>query len=678
MMRANPMIAGLALLGTLFLPAFGRAESLSPMSSGVDLSAIDRSVRPQDNFYQFANGAWLDRTEIPAIYSSYSVYQEVNERVEVALQEIIEEAAAHPGPAGSESRMVADLFTTWMDVDTINRLGVSAVKPELAIVDGITDKKSLVEAFGRFTRIGVGGPIRFNIDQDARNSTVYAVYVNQGGLTLPDRDFYLDTTNPKFDKARQALPGYIASMLKAAGRDGAGAPGIVELETAIARAQWDKVKNRDNEATYNKRTLAEMAALAPHVDWQAWLSVLGAGSVDHVIVGQPDFFTALDGMIESTSLDTWKNYLAYRVMDARAGDMDSTTAAIRFEFRNRTLNGQKEERERWKRGVSLVDRMVGEAVGKLYVAKYFPPEAKTRMVAMVQNVVKTLDQSLAELDWMTPATRVKAREKLARFTPKIGYPDVWLDYTGMQIVPGDHVGNVRRAIEWDHNRQVNKLGKPVDRTEWGMTPQTVNAYYNASLNEVVFPAARLQPPFFQLEADDAINYGAVGGVIGHEISHGFDDQGSGFDGDGNMSNWWTPEDKTAFEARTKALIAQYDAFSPIEGMHVNGAFTLGENIGDLSGVAMAYRAYIASLNGKEAPVIDGFTGPQRFFIGYAMSRKGKMRDEQTIQRLASDPHSPLEFRVTGPYRNIDAFHEAFGTKPGDGMWLAPEERVRLW
>ena len=678
MNRMSRMTVGLALLIGLAVASRSGAETSVAMTSGIDLDAINRFVRPQDDFYQFANGAWLDRTSIPPIYSSYSVYQQVNERVEQALQGIIEAAAANPGPAGSESRMVGDLFTSWMDEASINSLGVSAVGPELAIVDGVTDRKSLLEAFARLDRIGVGGPIRFNVDQDLRKSTVHVAYVNQGGLTLPDRDYYLDTANPKFDKARQALPAYIRSLLKAAGRDEVAAAAIVDLETAIARAQWDKVKNRDNEATYNPHTIDELGRLAPNLDWMQFLTALGAGSADRVIVGQPDYFQALDGMIESRPLEEWKNYLAYRVMDARAADLDSTTAAIRFDFRNRTLNGQQQERERWKRGVSIVDRLVGQAVGKLYVAQYFPPEAKTRMIEMVRNVTATLDASLADLDWMTPATRQKAREKLARFTPKIGYPDVWLDYSGMEIIRGDHAGNVRRANEWEHARRVARLGKPVDRTEWGMTPQTVNAYYNPSLNEIVFPAARLQPPFFQLEADDAINYGAVGGVIGHEISHGFDDEGSRFDGDGNMADWWTEADRAAFEERTKALVAQYDRFSPIEGMQVNGAFTLGENIGDLSGVAMAYRAYIASLGGKEAPVIDGFTGPQRFFIGYAMSRKGKMRDEQMIQRLASDPHAPLEFRVTGPYRNIDAFHDAFGTKEGDGMWLAPEERVRLW
>ncbi|TPW14887.1 MAG: M13 family peptidase, partial [bacterium] len=399
MNRISRMTLGLSLLIGLAAAPRSEAEILVPGKSGVELEAIDRAVRPQDDFYQFANGAWLDRTEIPAIYSSYSVYQQVNERVELSLQGIIENAAANPGPAGSESRMVGDIFTSWMDEATINRLGVSAIRSELSIVDGVTDRKSLAEAFARLLRIGVRGPMRFLVDQDLKNSTVHVAYAHQDGLTFPDRDFYLDTANPKFDKARAALPGYIGSMLKAAGRDEAGAAAIVELETAIARAQWDKVKNRDNEATYNPRTIAELESLAPHIEWKPLLAALGAGSADRVIVGQPDYFQALDGMIESRPLEEWKNYLAYRVMDERAANLDSTTAAIRFEFRNRTLNGQQVERERWKRGVSLVDRLVGQAVGKLYVAQYFPPEAKARMNEMVRNVMKTLDASLDGLEW---------------------------------------------------------------------------------------------------------------------------------------------------------------------------------------------------------------------------------------------------------------------------------------
>jgi len=405
---------------------------------------------------------------------------------------------------------------------------------------------------------------------------------------------------------------------------------------------------------------------------------LGIGAAKKLIINQPSFIRALDRMIVETPVEDWKHYLRFRVLDSFGANLDQTTADARFVYRNRVLYGQREERPRWKRGISMVNSMVGESVGKLYVARHFPPEAKVKMQELVDNVIATLDTSLGELDWMSPETRLMAKEKLSRFNAKIGYPEEWKEYSSLEIVAGDHMGNLKRANEWDHQRDIEKIGARVDRNEWFMTPQTVNAYYSPTQNEIVFPAARLQPPFFQLNADDAINYGAVGGVIGHEISHGFDDSGSKYDGDGNLKNWWTDADRTAFEQRTKVLVEQYNAFEPVEGMHVNGELTLGENIGDLSGVAMAYRAYINSLNGEEPPVLDGFTGPQRFFIGYAMSRKGKYQQEAEISRLASDPHSPLKYRVIGPYRNIDAFHEAFSTQEGDGMWLAPEDRVRLW
>ncbi len=671
-------LAALAVLPVMN-PQPAAAESLQ---SGVHLDALNRSVRPQDDFYRFANGGWLDKTEIPAIYSSYTVYHQVSEEAEKALRKIIEQAAANPGPAGSESQKVGDIYASWMDEDAINKAGVEAIRPELDIVAGIRDRQSLIEAMARLERIGIGGPFGLGVFADLRNSAMNTAYLGQGGLTLPDRDYYLDTDNPNFEKAREAMPDYIRDMLMAAGytRESAEAAAAAQyaLETEMARAFTDKVKNRDLEARYNPHAVADLKTLGTNIDWAAALRILGLGAADTVIVMQPDYFKVLDGLVGSRPVAEWKDYMAFQVMDARGHHLDSLTAAIRFEFRNRVMSGQKEERERWKQGVGIVDDLVGEAVGKLYVAEYFPPEAKAKMLELVDNVIATLDESLDELKWMTPETRAKAREKLSKFTAKIGYPDVWRDYSALEIVRGDHAGNLRRANEWEHNRQVARYGKPVDRTEWSMTPQTVNAYYSPTKNEIVFPAARLQPPFFQLWADDAINYGAVGGVIGHEISHGFDDQGSRFDGDGNMVNWWTDEDRAQFEERTKRLVEQYNAFSPIEGMTVNGAFTLGENIGDLSGVTMAYRAYIASLKGKEAPVIDGFTGAQRFFIGYAMSRKGKSHDELIVRRLASDPHAPLEFRVIGPYRNIDEFHEAFGTKPGDGMWLDPEERVRLW
>ena len=650
--------------------------------SGVHLDALDQATRPQDDFYQFANGGWLDATEIPEIYSGYTVYHEVRERVDDALRMIIDDAAGGDAKAGTEAQQVGDLYSTWMDTETINALGIEPVRDVLDGVAAIDSAESLTQSMAKLARLGVNVPYDSYVYADLKNSSHYAVYIGQSGITMPNRDYYLQTDNENFAKAREGLPTYIANMLVRSGMDESAAAeaasGVYDLEAAIAEAQWDSVRNRDPQQAYNPYKPDALPELGNNLNWAQAMSVLGLDGVEQVVITQPSYFEELDAIIADTSIETWKNYLTFHVMDGSASLLDEATDTIAFEYRNRILYGQEEQQPRWKRGVRMVNGLLGEAVGKLYVAEYFPPEAKAKMEELVKNVIVTLEDSIDELEWMTEDTRVKAREKLSKFTPKIGYPDVWKDYSTLEIVVGDNVGNVRRAEEWSYQQDLDRLGGPVDKNEWHMNPQTVNAYYSPTQNEIVFPAARLQPPFFQLNADDAINYGAVGGVIGHEISHGFDDKGSQFNGDGNLSNWWTDEDRAAFEERTKVLVEQFNQFSPVEGMTVNGELTLGENIGDLSGVAMAYRAYISSLNGEEPPVIDGFTGPQRFFIGYAMSRKGKYQDEATISRLASDTHSPLEFRVNGPYPNIDAFHEAFGTEEGDGMWLPPEERVRIW
>lgn len=669
------------LLALLATASCSQKEEVSAIS-GVDLEALDRTTRPQDDFYQFANGGWLDNTEIPEIYSGYTVYHEVRERVDESLRTIIEDAARGDNVPGSEAQQVGDLYSTWMDIETINAQGIAPVQDLIDSMQAIDSIDALGEAIATLARESVDVPFGLSFYADLKASTINAVYLGQGGITMPNRDYYLDTGNDNFSRAREQLPEYISGMLARAGMDESAADSaasdVYALEAAIASAQWDSVRNRDPQLIYNPYTTSELAELGDNMPWDKALSVLGLTSAEKIIVQQPSYFEGLDRLLADTPLETWRNYLVFRVLDDAAQALDETTAMIRFDYRNRVLSGQEEQQPRWKRGISLVNGLVGEAVGKLYVEQRFPPEAKAKMEELVGNVISTLEISIDELEWMSPETRVKARDKLSKFTPKIGYPDVWKDYSTLQIVAGDNLGNMRRASEWAYQRDLDKLGKPVDKNEWHMNPQTVNAYYSPTQNEIVFPAARLQPPFFQLNADDAINYGAVGGVIGHEISHGFDDKGSQFDGDGNLSNWWTDEDRAAFDERTSVLVEQFSKFSPVDGMTINGELTLGENIGDLSGVAMAYRAYIRSLDGKEAPIIDGFTGPQRFFIGYAMSRKGKYTNEALISRISRDPHSPLEFRVNGPYPNIDAFHEAFGTQEGDGMWLAPEDRVRIW
>ncbi len=657
-------------------------SQLSVLKSGVHLDALDLETRAQDDFYQFANGGWLDNTEIPEIYSGYTVYHQVNEVAEEALKKIIQNAGANPGESGSEAQKIGDYFASWLDEEAINSLGISPIQADIEAIAAIENVPDLVEAMATMYRGSISMPFGFYIYPDLKDSENYAAYFGQSGLTMPNRDYYLEKDNENFAKARDALPAYIHDMLVIAGYDdeqaGHGAAAVYAIEAKIAEAHWDSVTNRDPQKAYNPHTWEELEELAGNLDWETLAAVQGVDGENKLIIRQPSYFEALNDMITDIPIEDWRAYLTFRLLDGSAFHLDQSTADVRFAYRSRTLSGQQEERPRWKRGISLVNRSMGEAVGKLYVAEYFPPEAKAKMLELVDNVIATLDDSLDDLEWMSEETQEQARVKLSKFTPKIGYPDEWRDYSSMEIVRGDHYGNRQRANEWEHAREVAKLGQPIDRNEWGMTPQTVNAYYSPAMNEIVFPAARLQPPFFQLSADDAINYGAVGGVIGHEISHGFDDKGSQFDGDGNLVNWWTDKDRTRFEERTKVLVDQYNQYEPVEGMNVNGELTLGENIGDLSGVAMAYRAYITSLNGEEAPIIDGFTGPQRFFIGYAMSRKGKYKDEATISRIASDTHSPLEFRVNGVYRNIDAFHEAFGTKEGDGMWLAPEDRVRIW
>ena len=650
--------------------------------SGVDLAALDRETRPADDFYQFANGGWLDATEIPAIYSGYTVYHQVNEKAEAAIRIIVEEAAENPGAPGSESQQVGDIYSSWMDQEKINAAGIEPVRPELDLVDAIDSTDALVAALSELNRRGVMVPFYVSIYPDLKDSSQYGVYLSQSGLTMPNRDYYIELDNENFSTGREALPTYIANMLMISGMDSGQAERVAKsvfaIEERIAHAQWDSVDNRDPEKTYNLYPVDELETLGRNINWALVREKQGIQTAGQLIIRQPDYFAALDQMIVTTPLEDWKHYLTFRVLDSYGTHLDQPTAEARFAYRNQVLKGQQTERPRWKQGISNVNSMVGEAVGKLYVSEHFPPEAKAKMEELVETIIGTLDTSLDELEWMSAETRLKARDKLSKFTAKIGYPDEWKDYSDLQIVAGDHMGNLKRSLEWDHVQSIGKLGQPVDHNEWFMTPQTVNAYYSPTQNEIVFPAARLQPPFFQLDADDAINYGAVGGVIGHEISHGFDDSGSKFDGNGNLDNWWTDADREAFEERTQVLVEQFNAFEPIEGMHVNGELTLGENIGDLSGVAMAYRAYINSLDGKAPPVIDGFTGPQRFFIGYAMSRKGKYTEESVVSRLASDSHSPLKFRVIGPYRNIDAFHEAFSTEEGDGMWLAPEERVRIW
>jgi len=646
---------------------------------GVDTTNFDRSVRPQDDFFRFVNGGWLARTEIPSDASSWGVFNDLGEKSRADLHGIIEEAAKTNAPAGSDTRKVGDLYASYMDSARVETLGLKPLESELHRITALKSTKDLPVEFAHLARVGVRGPFGVGVGADQKQSRVNITSVSQSGLGLPDRDYYL-SKSAKMQETRGAYASYMGRLLTLANvPDASGAASrIMALETAIATVQWDRAHNRDRNATYNKMTVAQLAALTPSYDWHTYMTSAGLGSANDVVVRQPSYIKAMNDVIANTPVSTWRDYLTFKLLDAYANELPAAFRQARFEFRDSTLSGLQEQRVQWKRGVAEVEHILGEPVGKLYVARYFKPEAKARMDAMVKNLLLAYKVGIDSLEWMSPETKKQAKEKLSKFTVKIGYPDRWRDYSTLVIKRDDLLGNAMRYAQFQYNDMSSQLGKPVERWRWGMTPQTVNAYYNATGNEIVFPAAILQPPFFDVNSDDATNYGAIGAVIGHEIGHGFDDQGRKSDGDGNLRDWWTPADAKAFEARTTRLAAQYDAINPIDSLHINGQLTMGENIGDLSGLAQAYRAYHISLHGKAAPVIDGYTGDQRFFLGFAQIWRTKFRDAALRQQLLTNPHSPGMYRAFVPLINNDAFDKAFDVKPGDRMYLAPADRVKIW
>ncbi|MGI8508033.1 MAG: M13 family metallopeptidase [Gemmatimonadaceae bacterium] len=661
---------------TLASPAHAQTAA---RALGIDTTNFDRSVRPQDDFFKFVNGGWLTRTAIPEDASSWGAFNELREKSRTALHGILEQAAASNAAPGTERRKVGDLYASFMDSARVESLGLTPLKPELTAINALTTQAQLPTVFAHFASLGVQAPVAVMVGPDQKSSTVNIVSVNQAGLGMPDRDYYL-AQDAKMASVRQAYQTYATRLLTLANQpDPAGAASrILALETRIAQKHWDRARNRDRNATYNKMSVAQLEALSPAYDWKTYLSAAGLGSATDVVVRQPDYVSGLDSIIASTPASTWREYLTFKLLDGYAAELPTAFQQARFDFRGRTLSGQQQESVLWKRSVDGVERILGEPTGKLYVAQYFKPEAKARMDAMVRSLRAAYQVGIDSLEWMSPATKEQAKDKLAKFTVKIAYPDKWRDYSALTIKRDDLLGNAVRSNEFQYADMVSRLGKPVDRSRWGMTPQTVNAYYNASNNEIVFPAAILQPPFFNVAADDAVNYGAIGAVIGHEIGHGFDDQGRKSDGAGNLRDWWTLADATAFDERTTKLGAQYNAISPIDSLHINGKLTMGENIGDLSGLAQAYRAYHISLNGKPAPVIDGFTGDQRFFLGFAQIWRTKFRDASLRQQLLSDPHSPGMYRAFVPLVNNDAFDAAWNVKPGDRMYLPPADRVKIW
>ena len=651
-----------------------------PRRSGIDVNNIDPAVRAQDDFYRHVNGKWLARTEIPADKPSYGVFVELSDKAEADLRTIVEGAAATTGaPRGSVTQQVGDLYASFLNQARAEELGASPVKAELQKIDAITTLEGVALESGALSLINAGGPIRAWIDSDAKDPSTPITYLGQGGTALPDRDYYLKD-DPKFAEIRAKYVTFLQLLFTLAGRPNAegDAKTVLDFETALARVQWTAVENRDAVKTYNKLAFADLSTEMPGFDWAAWARPQGLDRIASVVVSQPSFFKSFAAMAPSTPLATWRAWLAAQYLTECAPYLSTPFVDASFEFFGHTISGQPALRERWKRGISVVNSSVGMAVGKLYVEKTFPPDAKARMATMVANLLEAYRQSITSLDWMTPETRKQALEKLAKFTTKIGYPEKWRDYTGLVIARDDLLGNVLRAHKFESDRQVAKLGKPVDRTEWIMTPQTVNAYYNPGMNEIVFPAAILQPPVFDFDADDAVNYGAIGAVIGHEIGHGFDDQGRHYDGTGALREWWTDADAAEFTKRAQKLVAQYNAASPLPDLHVNGELTLGENIGDLGGVSIAYKAYQISLAGKTAPVIDGLSGDQRFFSGWAQFWRSKYREADIRRRILVDPHSPPEFRVNIPLSNVNGFYDAFAVRPGDRMYRPPADRVQIW
>ncbi|MDR3419541.1 MAG: M13 family metallopeptidase [Nevskia sp.] len=651
--------------------------------SGIDTQYFDDGVRAQDDFYKHVNGKWLATIDIPVDRGGYGSFDILNDTSLEQLRGVIEGLQKSADPADPDQQKVADLYTSFMDEAALEGAGLKSLEAEFTRIDAINDRKELPALIAHLAQIGVDTPFSPSVHLDAKDPSRYVVDLGQGGLGMPDRDYYLQD-DARLKEMKQKYGQHIATMLGLAGDKAAAddAKAILALETDLARAQWTKVENRDPVKTYNKVELPRLNALAPRYDWKTYLADAGIeGKVDYVVVSQPSYITSLDGVLQKAPLPVWKAYFRWHLLSDFAPYLSKSYVDEHFAFYGTVLRGIPQNRPRWKRGVSLVESSIGEGLGKLYVARYFPPESKARADQLVKNLLAAYKADIDTLDWMGPETKAKAREKLARFTPKIGYPAKWRDYSSLQIIKDDLVGNVIRAQIFEYNRNINKLGKPVDRGEWDMTPQTVNAYYNPEMNEIVFPAAILQPPFFNARADDAVNYGGIGAVIGHEISHGFDDQGSQYDGDGKLlgvPGWFTQEDLQRFKTKTHALVEQYAAYAPVPGYNINGELTLGENIADNSGLAIAYKAYRLSLGGTPAPVIDGLTGDQRFFIGWAQAWRGKVRDQTAILRIKSDPHSPSQFRGTVPEMNLAAFYDAYGVKQGDKMYLPPEKRITVW
>ena len=644
---------------------------------GLDLASGDRSVAPGDDFYRYAAGKWLDANQIPPDRTSWGSFVELADRSERELHEIAE-ALPVDAPRGSTEQKAGDFYRAYLDTNTIESRGLAAAQPGLQAIAAARTHEQLAELMGR-PDLNLKAPLGVGITTDQKNPDRYIVVILQSGLSLPDRDYYLKN-DLIFTNLRAKYQAHVERMLTLAGEKDAAAKAasILDIETMIAQVHWPAAKRRERDLTYNLRTRTELDRLNPGFPWQPLLAAQGLDGQTEFVVRELDAVVALTKLFKQIPVERWHAYFEYQYLSANADVLPAAFDAERFDFYGRTLSGQPQQRERWKRAVAALNSGLGEVTGQLYVQKYFPPEAKQKVLALVENMRTAYSARIQQLSWMSAQTKKVALEKLAAFRPKIGYPDKWRDYSGLQVMPGDAFGNKSRADVFEWQRELERLGKPTDRDEWHMTPQTVNAYYNPTFNEIVFPAAILQPPFFDPNADAAVNYGGIGGVIGHEMGHGFDDQGSKSDARGVLRTWWQPEDDQAFRKRVDSLAAQYDAFEALPGLKVNGRLTLGENIGDLGGLSVSYEAYHIALKGKKAPVLDGLTGDQRFFLSWAQVWRSLYRDEQMRTLVMSNPHSPPMFRVNGPVRNLDAWYTAFDVKAGDKLYLPPGDRVRIW
>lgn len=671
----NKTLIAVSLL--LLLGACSQQRS-PPLSSGIDREGMNFEVRPQDDFYEYANGRWLASTQIPADEVGWGSYMTLRKESLEQSKAIVLEVAANPGK-DSAKKKIGDYYNAYMDEATIDELGITPVGDELAAINQLQTHEQVAAYFGSSNPMGVDAPFNLYVGQDDKDATRYAMFFVQSGLGLPDRDYYTDSS----ERGQQIIAkyqDYIASVLSLSGHENAdlAAQQIFGLERALAAAQWTKVDNRDADKTYNKFSAAALRELLSNLNLEHYLAGIGVTDLDYVIVSQPSYLQAFNALFTETPVATWRDYLRLRLINSFASYLAAPFVDARFEFYAKTLSGRQEQQDRWRRAVSSINSNLGELLGQLYVEKHFPPESKARMVEMVGYLIAAYADSIKNLEWMSDATKQQSLVKLSKFTAKIGYPDTWRDYSDLKVADNDLVGNIKRARAFSHRRNVGKLGRPIDRGEWFMAPQQVNAYYNPGLNEIVFPAAYLQAPNFLPKADNAYNYGTIGTTIGHEIGHGFDDQGSKYDGDGNLKSWWTDQDRANFELRTKSLVSQFNKFEPLPGLFVNGELTLGENIGDLGGTAIALKAYRMSLQGKAPPVIDGFTGEERFFIGNAQSSRLKWRDQIMELIVKTDPHSPDKYRINGVFSNMADFYKTYEVKQGDALYLPEQDRVKIW